>query len=172
MAPLARPAGPADAEAIGAIHVRAWQAAYRGVMPDAYLDGLQAEDRAAIWRPSLEAPRPDRAVWVVEDDDGDVAGFAAFGPEAADPPRAAVGELYAINLDPDRWGRGLGRILLTAAERELGSLGHRSAVLWVVPSNDRARRLYDQAGWVPDGTDRQADVLGVVVPEMRYVRSL
>ena len=44
--PAVREATVDDAEAIGSIHVRAWQAIYRGVMPDEYLDGLRAEDRA------------------------------------------------------------------------------------------------------------------------------
>ena len=37
----------ADAPAMGRLHVRAWQAAYRGHMPDDYLDGLRAAERAA-----------------------------------------------------------------------------------------------------------------------------
>jgi len=38
-----------DAPALGRVHVRAWQAAYRGQMPDDYLEGLRAEERAAGW---------------------------------------------------------------------------------------------------------------------------
>ncbi len=44
---LLRPAEPADAMAVARVHVRSWQAAYRGLLPDAYLDGLRPEDRAA-----------------------------------------------------------------------------------------------------------------------------
>ena len=44
-----RRATVADAPAMGRVVVRAWQAAYRGHMPDDYLDGLRAEDRAAYW---------------------------------------------------------------------------------------------------------------------------
>ena len=44
-----RPATVADAPAMGRLVVRAWQAAYRGHMPDDYLDGLRPEDRAAYW---------------------------------------------------------------------------------------------------------------------------
>jgi hypothetical protein len=36
-----------DAPALGRVHVRAWQAAYRGHKPDDYLDGLRPEERAA-----------------------------------------------------------------------------------------------------------------------------
>ena len=34
-----------DAAAIAAVHVRAWQVAYRGIVADAILDGLTVPDR-------------------------------------------------------------------------------------------------------------------------------
>ena len=43
-----RPATVADAPAMGQLVVRAWQAAYRGQMPDDYLNGLRAEERRPI----------------------------------------------------------------------------------------------------------------------------
>jgi ribosomal protein S18 acetylase RimI-like enzyme len=161
-----RPATLADAPAMGRVHVRAWRAAYRGHMPDGYLDGLRAEDRAAGWERALGRERGRGAVLVVEEA-GRVTGFAAVGP-AEDPPGA--GELYAINVDPDHWGTGTGRALLQAAQAELARLGYAETVLWVLPGNDRARRFYEIAGWAADGASRTAEVLGVTVPEVRYRR--
>ena len=83
-----------------------------------------------------------------------------------------VGELYAINVDPDVWGRGLGRAMLRHMTAELAGLGYREAVLWVVPQNDRARRLYESEGRRDDDVGRDDEVFGVVVPEMRYRRPL
>ena len=37
-----RPAEPDDAMEVARVHVRSWQAGYRGLLPDAYLDGLRA----------------------------------------------------------------------------------------------------------------------------------
>jgi ribosomal protein S18 acetylase RimI-like enzyme len=161
-----RPATVADAPAMGQLVVRAWQAAYRGHMPDDYLDGLRAEDRAAGWARYLERARPRGAVLVVEQD-GQVTGFVNLGP-AEDPPGA--GEVYAINVDPAAWGTGAGRALLQAAQDELARLGFDELVLWVLPGNARARRFYELAGWAADGTERTADALGVTVPELRYRR--
>ncbi len=159
-----------DAERIAAIQVRAWQAAYRGVMPDAYLDALDADDRAAYWSGQVLALRPGQRLKVIMDD-GVVVGFAAAGPEH-DGGTAGVGELYAINVDPQVWGHGLGRALLRDVTAELAGLGHREAVLWVVPQNDRARRFYESEAWRDDDVRRDDEVFGVVVPEMRYRRSL
>jgi ribosomal protein S18 acetylase RimI-like enzyme len=157
-----------DAPALGRVHVRAWRAAYRGHMPDGYLDGLRAEDRAAGWERGLQRDRARDPVLVAERD-GLVVGFAVVG--AAEDPRGA-GELYAINVDPDHWGTGAGRALLLAAHEQLARLGYGEAVLWVLPANRRARRFYETAGWVADGAERSAEVQGVVVPEVRYRRRL
>lgn len=39
-----------DANAVATVHVRSWQSAYRGLIPDAYLDALSVERRTAVWR--------------------------------------------------------------------------------------------------------------------------
>lgn len=101
---------------------------------------------------------------------GQVAGFATLG-DARDPA-AGGGELYAINVHPDSWGSGAGSALLVAAHAGLADLGHRRAVLWVLPQNARARSFYARHGWVDEGVERVETVQGVTVPEVRYRRSL
>src|SRR4051812_33854255 len=91
-----------DASAAGSIHVRAWQAAYRRLMPDEYLDGLDPGTRQREWTEQLSNGPPEGAArLVVEDDDGEVGGICAIGP-ARDDDGALTGdgELYMINVDP------------------------------------------------------------------------
>ena len=166
-----RLASVGDADAVGEVHVRAWQAAYRGMMPDDYLDGLQPQDRATRWREHLAAPSSDGELLVIVDD-GRVVGFASVGTTLDSDVPSDIGQLYAINLDPDVWGRGLGRALLHFATDRLRQRGYVEAVLWVVPDNRRARRLYESEGWSDDNLRRDDEVFGVVVPEMRYRRRL
>jgi GNAT superfamily N-acetyltransferase len=166
-----RPANLEDADAVGEVHVRAWQSAYRGLMPDGYLDGLQAKDHARRWREHLLAPASDVHLLVVVDDQR-VVGFASVGPALDSDAPSDVGQLYAINLDPDVWGRGLGRALLGVATDQLRELGYVEAVLWVVTDNQRARRLYESEGWRYDDSRRVDQVFGVVVSDMRYRRLL
>jgi hypothetical protein len=42
-----RAARPADAPLVADVHVRAWQVAYRGLLPEEYLDRIRPEDRAS-----------------------------------------------------------------------------------------------------------------------------
>jgi GNAT superfamily N-acetyltransferase len=108
---LVRDAGPLDAEVCAAIHVASWKAAYRGLMPDEYLDGLCVDDRLPAWREMLAAERPPRTIIVVIEDDEVVRGFATCRPTADTP---TCGEVGAIYLEPDTWERGLGRQLMAA----------------------------------------------------------
>jgi len=164
-----RTATPGDVDALGVIHVAAWRTAYRGMMPDAYLDGLDTAARSAMWAQFFEARPTDRELRVVVND-GAVVGFACFGccRDAESPSDA---ELHAINLHPDAWGRGLGRLLLADVTDRLSAYGS-TAVLWVVTGNTRARGLYESSGWFDDGVSREAEVLGARVPEVRYRRPL
>jgi hypothetical protein len=61
---------------------------------------------------------------------------------------------------------------LSVATERLGALGHVEAVLWVVPNNQRARRLYESEGWSDDNLRRDDEVFGVAVSQMRYRRLL
>jgi ribosomal protein S18 acetylase RimI-like enzyme len=71
------------------------------------------------------------------------------------------GEVYALNVDPDRWGHGVGRALLAAGCGHLRAVGFATAVLWVHPDNARACRFYRASGWRADGTKRHHDALGI-----------
>ena len=106
---------------------------------------------------------------MVAEDNGRVVGFALVG-RARDPEGS--GQLYAINVDPDHWGMGVGRALLAAAQAELVRLGYTEAVLWVLPGSARARRFYEVAGWVDDGAQRTGEAWGIEFTEVRYRRPL
>ncbi|HVS78245.1 MAG TPA: GNAT family N-acetyltransferase [Steroidobacteraceae bacterium] len=166
---ILRPAVPEDAMPVARVHVRAWQAAYRGLMPDDYLRGLSAEDRARRYDfAGLDPARP-RTLVAIEADT--VLGFATVAP-ARDEDAVGQGELCALYVEPDCWGRGVGRALASAARAELCRVGFRSAVLWVVAGNARATRFYEADGWTPDGSRRAQRVWSVTVDTMRYGRVL
>ena len=175
MAVVVRRAAVDDADAIGVVHVRAWQAAYRGLMSDEHLDGLSTDQRIAGWREGLAERAKDRAVLVVEDPaDGRVCGFAVVGDVRTGDGSAPVGEgeLWAINLEPGAWGRGLASALLAGAVDELSARGCTEAHLWVLDGNARARRFYEREGWAPDGGVKHQAFGDRTLREVRYRRAL
>jgi ribosomal protein S18 acetylase RimI-like enzyme len=166
-----RKAKARDATGIGLVHVRSWQATYRGHFPQEYLDGLDPKQRAAKWRRYLKESDDDRAHLLVLEQDGKIVGFANVGSCREDQLETA-GEVRAIYLLPQYWGRGLGRVLMTAGLDALTSAGFSEAVLWVLAENDRARRFYEAGGWVADGAVKQDDGFGFPIREVRYRRAL
>jgi ribosomal protein S18 acetylase RimI-like enzyme len=166
-----RPATTKDAQRLAEIHVNAWQAAYRGQLDDEYLDGLKVDDRLEQHRRSLQEQRADWRTWLAEDG-GRVVGFAVTGPsEDADAERTTA-EVYAIYLEPDRVGTGLGRDLFSHAVTDLRERGFDAVTLWVLETNERARRFYEAAGWKPDGTITSERVDCEMRPTVRYRTTL
>lgn len=167
---LLRPAEPADAMAVARVHVRAWQVAYRNLLPDDYLVSLKPEDRAQRYTFGGMDPREPMTT-VAVDDAGTVRGFVTTCA-ARDEDAPGHGEVAAIHVDPDCWGRGVGRALLASGRAHLLDSGFRRAILWVLVGNVRAERFYEQDGWTPDGTRRTDIGWGVQVNDQRYRRAL
>jgi GNAT superfamily N-acetyltransferase len=164
-----RPAEPGDASSVALVHVRAWQAGYRNLLPDEYLDGLRPEERAR--RYNFASPDPLQPATLVAEEAGQICGFATSAP-ARDCDAKDCGELWALYVDPAHWGRGIGAALVSAARARLAELGFRHAVLWVMAGNTRAERFYRLDGWAPDGLCRTESVWGAVADELRYRRAL
>lgn len=171
---LVRPAMPEDAMAVARVHVRSWQTAYRTLLPDDYLDQLRPEDRAAKYDFVNSNTREPWTIVAVKEGvtrDGLICGFATTAP-SREPDLANYGELYALYVDPDYWGHGIGIALITAARGRLLELGFQNAFLWVLKGNIRAERFYQRDGWMPDGVRRTQTVWGITVDEIRYQRRL
>jgi GNAT superfamily N-acetyltransferase len=161
-----RRARPEDAVAIAEVHVRTWQAAYGEVLDPERLAAVTVAERLPLWNRLLAAP--EQSIFVAEDD-GRVVAFAMVGP-SRDPD--ADGELYAIYALPLAWGSGTGSELMAAALAALRESRYRTAILWVLERNPRARRFYEREGWICDGTRKEETFLGSEVAEVRYAITL
>jgi GNAT superfamily N-acetyltransferase len=162
-----REGGLKDAEAVAGIHVRAWQSAYRGQLTDDYLDGLKVENRVEMHRAALGSPPPEYRMWLAEED-GRAVGFAVTAKSQDADADERTAEIYAIYLEPDRIGAGVGRALFAHAVDDLRTRGFRTATLWVLETNERTRRFYEIAGWKLDGTTTSERVDCEMRPTVRY----
>lgn len=161
----------ADCDRVAEIRVRGWQSAYRGLMPQPYLDALSVREDAEHRRERLR--RSDGSVVnLVAEQDGELFGWAAHGPYREGEVRTADAELYAIYVDTGRYGAGIGHALLQESVRRCTAAGHDRMYLWVLKDNTRARAFYERAGFWPDGAEEPFEVDGVPVPEVRYTRGL
>lgn len=141
-----RPATGADTDACLRVFVRAWRGGYQEVVPPHLLDLDEAT--AATWmRPPGADPGTATALAEV---DGTVRGFVRYGVDP-DDPAPDLGYVAALYVDPAAGGQGLGRLLLDHAIDRLGAQGRPRVALWVFEANNRARALYESAGFRATG---------------------
>jgi GNAT superfamily N-acetyltransferase len=167
---LIRGATVEDAHGLALVHVRSWQQAYRGLMPQDVLDNLSIAEREANWaRIVAETPRGSRTLVALDDDR--LVAWASYG-DARDADAVGTGELWGIYAHPDYWSTGVGHVLIEAVEEALRADGHGTAYLWVLEGNDRAAAFYERHGWASDGGEKVDRRPGLVLRERRYVKRL
>ena len=156
-----------DALQIAQVHVGTWQFAYRGQMPDAFLNSLSVENRAKFWQETLSIPNSVPVVWVAEENDK-VVGFCSMGMSRDDDRKPETGEIYAIYVDSNSMGKGVGSKLMDKGVETLRQNGFEEATLWVLDTNEKTRRFYESKGWKEDGAIKTELQDGFELKEVRY----
>ena len=122
-----------DASAIARVRAESWRAAYRGIVPDAFLDGMDVGGWADVYRRLLENPPEKMASFVVEAD-AKVVGMAATSPDRDDDTPYSA-ELLMIYLALGYWRRGIGQKLMHATTTWLIGQGMASMIVWGLAEN-------------------------------------
>lgn len=151
----------ADEAEVGRLYVRSWQAGYKGLLPQDYLDGLDA------WR--WNSKFTDLPGSFVITDGETIVGHSCARP-AADEKMSGWGEVWTLYVLPEYWGMGYGRALLENSVSWLNEQGFERAYLWVLESNVRARRFYEHCGFSETQDTLKCDIAGVTVTDIRYTR--
>ncbi|SEQ11401.1 L-amino acid N-acyltransferase YncA [Streptomyces sp. yr375] len=158
----------ADVDRVSEIRVRGWQSAYRGLLPQSYLDALSVAEDAGRRRAGFSGSAGG-AVNLVAERGGEVVGWAAHGAYRDGEVHICDAELYALYVDVGHLGTGVGRALLAESVRQAGALGRSRMYLWVLRDNLPARRFYERAGFHADGAEVPCEVAGALVTEVRYL---
>lgn len=156
-----------DAEAIAGLQTENWRAAYRGMLPDAYLDGPIASERLDLWRSRLNSPDAGRLFVLQAESGGALVGFVCVLLDEEPQWGACLDNLH---VRPEWRGRGLGRVLFGRAARWVVSMEPGWGIhLWVLEANLGARRFYDALGGKIVERLLKEVVEGAIVASIRYV---
>jgi GNAT superfamily N-acetyltransferase len=128
-----------DAGGIARVWVRAWQVAYRSLVPDAVLEALSVEEKREHWRARLS---DGDHTYVVEE--FGIAGYCRI---------VLPDEVASLYVLPERRRGGLGTALLTAGLHELRAHSD-AAMAWVFADNHAARAFYARFAFAPDGASQ------------------
>ena len=164
-----RRAQAADVPALARIHVDSWQVAYRGIVPDSFLERFTYQKREAAFRQALLDDWAE--TYLIEDEHEQTAlGILTIGGcRDDDLDLNATGEIWGIYLVPAYWRRGIGTWTVHEAERLLQARGYRAVVLWVLEDNTEARRFYEALGFQVDGAFKMVE-LGQPLKAIRYIK--
>jgi len=165
-----RPATMRDARAIAEVHAAAAAAAYAGILPDDELRALAPATRESKWREAIEFSEPQVQVAVAG---AEVVGFVGFDRSRDPKTPSTTGEIWALHIKPEHWGRGVGVALWDAAREGLEDEGCTTVTLWVPLRNDRAMRFFELAGFKREMKTAKTTALGTVkIEEIRLKRSV
>ena len=155
-----RRARPGDVAALARVQVQSWREAYRGIIPQPYLDQLSVAAHERQWRRSLGDGWAFVAEWEQR-----LVGLASAG--LARSRRDVSGELYLLYVLQAHHGRGIGRSLFDACHYELARGGHRGLLAWVLADNP-SRRFYERLGGELAG-ESTVTIAGSRLRELAYV---
>ncbi len=162
---LIRSLGPGDDRlALSRIYEESWRWAYRGIVPQEYLNAIPSGN----WAGFFDMPGV-RTLIALEN--GKYAGTASFAASRF-PEYAGSGEVISLYLLPKYAGRGYGRALLGSALDGLAAMGYAEAFLWVLEDNMRARHFYENAGFTLAADVLDDEIGGKPLREVRYVVKL
>jgi GNAT superfamily N-acetyltransferase len=141
-----RPCLPADREFISALVTRFSEFA----LPDwRSSDEIDRTNRLSLQK-ALEHPEPGAAILVAEDETQGPVGFIHLQTQVDYFSGERHGYISDLAVSKSVEGRGVGRILLEAAESWARSNGYRLLTLYVFAANARARQVYERDGFQPE----------------------
>ena len=158
-----------DVASVAQVHLDSWNAAYRGLVPDEFLEEFTFEKRKDI---ATRALADDTQETVVIEDDGGILGFVVCGASRDEDAQPGItGEIWGIYIDPAHWRQGGGRELAQHAQTAQRQRGFTVATLWVLEGNSAAREFYENLAFRLDG-GRKTVELGAPLAAVRYRKSM
>ena len=147
--------------AVSHIYEASWKHAYKGIIPQAYLDSIP-EGR---WCKAIDNPDWHTLVML---DDGKMIGTSSYCASRFDNMKG-YGEIISIYLLPEYCGKGFGKQLLQEAMSGLKQMGYQDIFLWVLEENLSARRFYEKFGFAESGAYLEDNIGGKQLREMQYI---
>ena len=163
-----RRAYDADAEIIAHIINAAWRVAYRGIVPQEYLDTLEDIPRAGRLAEGLRMTEGLR-YYLLEEDRFSVGAASLHATHDKDLTNTA--EFTFFYFHPRVWRRGYGTKLLDYLKREAKEQGFEQLCCWVLEENTRAISFYESQGMLRDGK-RQTVTIEIPLQVVRCITKL
>lgn len=157
-----------DVKDISNIYALSWKSAYKGIVPQKYLDELKCD----FWISSFQNWINNNILTAQLIYENDVLiGCIAYG-NARDDKFANWGEIVSIYLLPEYFRKGYGQKLLKAALIDMKANGYKNCYLWVLKENSNARYFYESNGFICNDDKCTCEIMNKQLVDVRYVLTL
>ncbi len=146
---------------ISGVYEKSWKYAYQDIIPQSYLDAIPAGN----WVDFIQNADGKHLIAV---ENGEIIGAAFCCPSRWNDYKE-FGEIVSLYFLPEYIGKSCGRQMLRRCIEELEMLGFTEILLWVLEENHRARRFYEQNGFILSMERRGDRIGGKEVLEMMYI---
>ncbi|HBP63824.1 MAG TPA: GNAT family N-acetyltransferase [Desulfosporosinus sp.] len=156
-----------DVKDISRIYALSWKSAYKGIIPQAYLDELKED----FWVSAFVEWIKDSVLTVqLISENGRLVGCVAYG-KSRDESLPYWGEIVSIYLLPEYFGKGYGNKLLESALLDLKQSGYQDIYIWVLKENQRARHFYEKKKLQCNNDEYVFEIMGEQLIDVRYIYS-
>ena len=152
-----------DLMQVSSVYEQSWKHAYKGIIPQSYLDSIpEGRWAASITRPGMNS--------LIAVDNGKIVGTSAFSASRWEK-FPEYGEIVSVYLMPEYMRKGYGRALLEKALSEINAMGFKNTLLWVLEENVNARRFYEHIGFMNSGEVMNDNIGGKELREIMYIKT-
>jgi GNAT superfamily N-acetyltransferase len=141
-----RLAVPVDAPDMAEVHMRSWDATYKGIMPDDFIREKNAT-RPELYKRVITDE--NKNTYVIQYN-GKTVGIMCVAPPQ-DKELTDCCELHYIYLHPDYFRQGVGSQAMKFAYEIARNDGKTGMVLWVLEKNEGSIKFYEKCGFIADG---------------------
>ena len=165
---IIRKASMDDVNDIARIHVNSWQEAYKGLMPQRFIESYTFDKRHKLWTNIIE--RELAAVFVAVSHD-ECLGFLCVG-QLKSMEDTQTYELSSIYINSSYIGVGIGQSLYKECEKYLLVRGAEQVTVWALDSNKRALNFYAKLGFRLTGHTSKEQAEEVVLNDVELSKTL
>lgn len=155
-----------DSKSVAEIHTKSWQFAYKGIVPQEFLDGIDTKKREENWtKGMIEDPSLIRLV--AKDDNNNILGFVC-GLHNREKNIQIDSELWAIYVHPEKIKHGIGKLLFSSFIDKLRIKNFSTMNVWVLEKNNNARSFYEKMGGALSKYKKEIEIGGEKLMEVSY----
>ncbi|MGL4773379.1 MAG: GNAT family N-acetyltransferase [Clostridium sp.] len=128
---------------VAKVQVSSNRSTYMGIMPEEYLNNMSFEEKAREWKEKLFNEESTQFMYVVENDDKNIVGFAVGSLVRTND--FFEREIFSIYILKEFQRKGIGKLLIKAMVTNFIKNNVASMILWTLEDNP-SRLFYEHLG--------------------------